>query len=102
VVGLKSEPYIIRPAFGEAASLSYLLLSDARVDIEIRNPSGAVVRTLTSSANQSTGTQEIEWDGQTDAGLLVSADGIYTIKVTVANLESGEVTIEKGFMQVRQ
>jgi flagellar hook assembly protein FlgD len=65
-------------------SLTFRLRSAATVDWTIRNPSGAVVRTILSGATLGAGTQTFVWNGRGDAGPFVPR-GTYRSVVTATD-----------------
>src|SRR5262249_56116406 len=51
----------------DTATFEYALIKPARVTLEVRDLSGAVLRTLESSVTHPVGTYAMVWDGRTDA-----------------------------------
>jgi hypothetical protein len=62
-----------------------------RVDAEIVDVDGRVVRTLAAGERLRRGPAAFEWDGRTDGG-AVAADGLYRLRVTLAR-EGRTITV---------
>ena len=78
---------------GSPVSLSYLLGGNAaNVTLQIKNASGATVRTL-PFANQVTGTQSVRWDGKDQFGNGLPT-GSYSFAVTAAAADGNPVSAD--------
>jgi flagellar basal-body rod modification protein FlgD len=78
---------------GTPVSLSYLLGGNAaNVTLQIKNPSGVAVRTLTFG-NQAGGAQSVRWDGKDQFGNLLPT-GSYTFAVTAATADGNPVSAD--------
>jgi flagellar basal-body rod modification protein FlgD len=77
---------------GQEADINYELSGSAQtVTIEIKNENGVVVRTIEASG-QSSGDQQVVWDGLDDDGNEL-ADGIYTYSVTAKTAGDVDVAV---------
>jgi len=70
----------------------YRLMADAQsVEIEIRDPLGIVVRTLTGLSGTADEDIPISWDGLSDSGQTMP-DGEYTITLRASDVQGNPVT----------
>lgn len=79
-------------------NLSYTLSEEADVLIEVLNPAGRAIKTLSEVKKQPAGQYVVSWDGSTDAG-QAATDGLYRLQVTAkgasrAVSQSAEVRID--------
>lgn len=75
-------------AYGGVYQIGFTLTDSADVQVQIRS-AGRVVRTLTSQAQRSAGSQQVVWDGRDDAGRTLPP-GQYLVEITAVN-EDGQV-----------
>lgn len=76
---------------GDQSSGFYRLMSEAHeVQIEIRDPLGIVVRTLTGLSGAANEDTAIEWDGLSDSGQAMP-DGKYTVTLKATDIDSNTV-----------
>ncbi len=71
---------------GAAVTIAYTLSCAASVDVQIRNISGVLVRTVTTGQLQTAGTNQTLWNCRNDAGRLVPA-GRYLVTLTACTDE---------------
>ena len=77
----------------ENVDLGYNLKSDAsKVKVEIYNPDGALVRTITNE-NISSGDHKLSWDFVDDNGIKLP-NGDYTFKVTATDAKGGNMVVD--------
>ncbi len=77
-------PSIISPNGDQAqdsTNFSYTLNEDAKVTIQVLDPTGHVMNTLTTDEFQTRGQHVVVWNGQSQSGQPV-ADGQYQLQVT--------------------
>ena len=86
---LRTEAYVIQPAFDEVSRISYTLAANANVTVTIVDPNGNTVRTLLASVAQTAGAQTVEWNGRTDGGQVVWLEGDYRVVLTGTQTPSG-------------
>lgn len=65
--------------------------ASASLKVEIKNPAGKVVRTLTPE-DQKSGDHTITWDGKDDSGAQLPDGGVYGIVVTAKTGDGKEIT----------
>jgi hypothetical protein len=80
VTGLTVNPTTVT----RSGTVSFELSGTALVTVEIRNPAGAVVRTLLADASRSAGTVKASWDRKDASGRRVKA-GSYSAVVTASD-----------------
>lgn len=84
---------------GQGAELEYLLRGDAtNIEINIADSSGVRIRTI-RVASQQAGSNNIQWDGKNESGLL-STPGDYTFSVSATDI-SGDEVIASTIMSAR-
>ncbi len=66
--------------FNPTTTIAFRLTDATRVDLEVYEPSGRVVRTLMAGVDLDAGEHEVAWDGMDDTGLPV-ASGTYFYRV---------------------
>jgi hypothetical protein len=81
----------------KSGTVAYGLSSAASVTVTIRDPAGGVVRTLVSSANQSSGSHSMKWDRKNSTGQRVKS-GTYTAEVDAT--AAGVSTSAQAIFQV--
>ena len=91
VTGVAMNPAPVK-ASGTA---SFTLDRPAAVTVRVLSSSGAVVRTLLSSANEGAGTVSVSWGRTNDAGKRVGS-GSYQLSVSASNA-SGTTSASTGF-----
>jgi hypothetical protein len=62
------------------AIIDYELTAEARVDLQIYDVKGRLVRNLKAGVEESRGLHQIQWNGQDDSGLKVSS-GVYVLRL---------------------
>ena len=82
---LAATPFSFDPASAATTSIGYTLPEASTVTIQVKNSSGAVVRTVVSGVSQSAGAQAVTWDGRDDAAKLLPI-ARYQIVVTATDL----------------
>jgi hypothetical protein len=81
--------------FNPGTSLKFNLLQPARVDLEIYDVGGRLVRTLLSGRPMGRGPGQVSWDGRDDRGRAVAA-GIYLGRLTAGEMSAvGRMVIVK-------
>ncbi|PWK13446.1 FlgD immunoglobulin-like domain containing protein [Tumebacillus permanentifrigoris] len=94
-------PSVFVPTGSNTAAINYTLSENAKVTVGIYNSSNALVKAITTNAQQNAGANSVLWDGKTAAGVIAN-DGNYTYKITVTdyvNLSgvaaSGAISIDR-------
>jgi subtilase family serine protease/Tol biopolymer transport system component/fibronectin type 3 domain-containing protein len=93
---LAAEPEVFSPnADGrkETTTIQYVLLDEARITLEVRGASGALLRTLESHAARTTGVWNVVWDGRTDAG-TPAAEGAHQVVIQAEAMDGSGVQQE--------
>ncbi|MBL0385939.1 S8 family serine peptidase [Tumebacillus sp. ITR2] len=85
LTALSNSPLIFRPTGTNLNTLAFTLSEDATLVIKVADSNGNVVRTL-YNAKQTPGAKTIQWNGKTDAGVLVGT-GVYTYKIDAVDLK---------------
>lgn len=85
------------PLKNGAATWSINMPSQGSANITIKNASGSVVRTISTTLKQ--GDQTVQWDGTTSTGTLAPA-GDYTITVDAKDLSGTAVTAKTEIIGV--
>lgn len=70
----------------DATRIATTLLHAARVDLDVLNPGGIVVRTLRHDEALASGSAATAWDGRGNGGTPL-ADGLYTVRLTARNAD---------------
>ena len=70
-------------------ALTYALSAPARVDVEVRNIAGRIVRRVAADRDCPAGQNTLVWDGADERGTRVPA-GRYLVRVTARSPETGE------------
>ncbi len=73
--------------FNPATTISYILPEKSSVDVSIYDIQGRLVKSFTFS-EQSTGSQNIVWNGTNNHGSIVSS-GVYIYRVTISSIKDG-------------
>jgi hypothetical protein len=76
-------------AEGGRMALTYALSAPARVDVEVRNIAGRMVRRVAADRDCPAGQNTLVWDGADERGTRVPA-GRYLVRVTARSPETGE------------
>lgn len=78
--------------FHESTRISYELPSEARVDLEVVDVAGRIVRRLLTNETQIAGSHVVDWDGHDGHGMDVSA-GVYFVRVRAGGeMQTGRIT----------
>lgn len=88
------------PTRGGGGVLSYTLSAPLTMTIEVRGPSGSLVRRLVRNESRADGTQSVAWDGRDEQGRPVP-NGVYTV-VVVGVSDTGEQVREVRTVQQRR
>ncbi len=104
ITQVKADPYELQLSYGEFVRIKYNLSRNASVTITLVSPSGTAINIANGQA-QSAGDQEFEWRGidSTDASgkkLVLSEEGIYTVRITAVNPESGSISTAYGKLKI--
>ncbi len=73
------------------AQLAYALSADAAVDVEVLNIAGVVVRRVLAQRQQTSGPQQVIWDGQNGAGAAAPA-GTYLVRIRARTADGQQVS----------
>ncbi|MBN1795297.1 MAG: hypothetical protein JW804_01360 [Sedimentisphaerales bacterium] len=103
LTNLRCNPYQVIPTYDEVTTISYNLLADANVTIDITDPDGNYFTTLLDNVLQQAGHQEVVWHGtDTDPNdsnsRRISKEGIYMIEVYINGMDekiTGSITAYK-------
>jgi hypothetical protein len=86
---------------GTGFQVSYTLSAVAAVDIEVRNISGALVKSLAVAKPGDVGVNSVVWDGRSDSGTRLP-NGRYICRITARSPETGQSNnVVRSFSVVR-
>lgn len=72
-----------------AIAVSYTLSAEAKVDVEVRNIAGRIVRRVAVDKACAAGQNTVVWSGVDERGTRVPA-GLYVVQVTARSPDTGE------------
>ncbi|MBN1824696.1 MAG: immune inhibitor A [Candidatus Eisenbacteria bacterium] len=72
--------------FNPITTIRYTLASPARVDLDVFDLSGRLVRSLVRSRTEDSGSHSVVWDGRSDAGRPVSS-GVYFYRLNAGDTQ---------------
>ncbi len=88
------------PGRGGGGIVTYTLSAPLTMTVDVRGPSGAVIRRLVRSESRANGTQSVTWDGRDEQGRPLP-NGVYSV-VVVGVSDTGEQVREVRAIQYRR
>lgn len=98
---IETNPYSIHPLYNEISEIKYSINEQADVTVSILSPDGSTTLLTLDEGLKTAGTYTLQWNGKTENGDVVAADGDYRVRVQMID-GNGIAFIRDGVIKVQK